>query len=93
MKQVCLIILIVIIVCVSIFYTCSNRAGYPDKIRKWGEEKHIEIKSMDERRWDCGPYSRWKTKNRTIYRVETNDGVYWFRFQNLSSEIDEVEKE
>lgn len=74
-------------------YSYDIKSHFPDKIREWGYKKNIEIKSIEQRTWNIGPYSRWNTKYRSFYRVETSEGIYWFKFHDIRPEIDEVKKE
>lgn len=93
MKQFFLSIIIFLFAIALGIYSYSNISGYPDKINTWATEHNIKIKKIEHQYWDYGPYSRWTSKNRSIYKVETSNGVYWFRFNHISSEINEVEKE
>lgn len=73
--------------------TIHHRINYPDKINEWAKKENLQVTNVDIPWFETGPYSFWTSKHTTIYKVETNKGVYWIRFYNISSDIQDVEKE
>lgn len=93
MKTFLLYLAAIVIVVGIMVMTISHRINYPDKIEAWAKKESIQIKNMESPWFETGPYSQWSSKHTTIYKVETNRGIYWIRFYHISPEIQDIEKE
>lgn len=73
------------------FYAYSQ---YPSKIREWAVKENVSVNSINkEYGFAPGPYSFWENgKGITIYKVETNKGVYWIKFKITSLTIQDVKR-
>ena len=82
-----------------VFFWVTSRedsANHKD-INTWAQEHNLTVQHVDHRYLSHGPYQL--SKKSSIYRVETDKGVYWFKYnpgrssvvRENSGEYDKVE--
>jgi hypothetical protein len=54
-------------------------------INTWVTSSGDIVTNIDQRTWNTGPY--FLTKNYRIYKVDTKQTTYWFRFGFFSPDI------
>ena len=77
---------VIFIVAIAII-ACIN-SGYEKEIKEWAAKNNEKVETIERCFFHIGPY--YISKNCYIYRVETNTGVYWFRYGLF---YDDIEKE
>ena len=72
-----IVIIILFIILAFVIISCQKTSDHKD-ITGWVVSRSETVKEIDRRFMDIGPY--WAMKDARYYRVETDKGVYWFKY-------------
>ena len=81
------ILFLTLMFCVVGFQKSSHEAS----IKDWAAKNNHVVKQIDRHYFDIGPYY-WADKNTAIYKVQTEDGTYWFRFHLFGPDIERYDE-
>lgn len=77
-RSVTTLVIIVIVLLLCIVFIPMQQSDDEQYIRTWAAEHHHQVVKIERCWWTLGPY--WtKGKNDRIYRLETENGAFWFR--------------
>jgi len=87
------ILAVIVVIALLIVFIILPMVDSSDRksINKWATTNNHVVSAIDRHHFNTGPF--WHSKNCRIYKVQTEDGIFWFRFGLFGADIEKYDEE